>query len=71
MGKRPMSRNKILHNVKRINGAAYFSPSSVKGAICMRTRSILTKSTALPKRCSLHGKTTRFWREKYSLSKKA
>ena len=30
MGKIPMSRNKILHNVKRIIGAAYFAPSSVK-----------------------------------------
>ena len=30
MGKRPMSRNKILHNVKMIIRAAYFSHSSVK-----------------------------------------
>ena len=30
MGKMPMSRNKILYNVKWIIGAAYFSPSSVK-----------------------------------------
>ena len=30
MGKRPMSRNKILHYVKRIIGAAYFAPFSVK-----------------------------------------
>ena len=30
MGKIPMSRNKILHSVKRINGAAYFAPSNVK-----------------------------------------
>ena len=30
MGKRPICRNKILHNVKRIIGAAYFAPSSVK-----------------------------------------
>ena len=30
MGKRPMSRNKILHNVRRIIGVAYFAPSSMK-----------------------------------------
>ena len=30
MGKNPMSRNKMLHNVKRIIGAVYFAPSSVK-----------------------------------------
>ena len=30
MGKMLISRNNILHNVKRIIGAAYFTPSSVK-----------------------------------------
>ena len=30
MGKRPMSRNNILHSVKRIIGEDYFAPSSVK-----------------------------------------
>ena len=70
MGKRPLSRNKIFHSVKRIIGVAYFAPSSVKRGKCMRTRSSLTKSTTLPKRCSLHKKTTQFEREKDSLWKK-
>ena len=30
MGRRPISRNNILHNVKMIIGATYFAPSSVK-----------------------------------------
>ena len=70
MSKRPTSRNNILHNVKRIIGVAYFAPSSVKRGNCMRTRSSLTKSTVLPKRCSLHEKKTQFEREEYSLWKK-
>ena len=62
-----MTRNKIPHSVKGINGVALFCTFHMKRGKCMTTRSRLTNSTMLPKRVWIAWEYNAVWKGGRSL----